>query len=112
MPKRRILTLALTLALVGGLLSGEAKYKAVSATATSQTIPLGAASKITIVNEGANEVYFRLFYEAEAPAAVTTTNGVYLASGVSLEFGPPELYGAISVVCDTAETATVRLYIQ
>jgi hypothetical protein len=112
MTMRKILVLALALGLVGVMVSGEVLGKRVSAAATSQTIPLGAISKITIVNEGANEVYFRLFYENEPPAAVTTANGLYLAAGASVGFGGPQLYGAISLVCDTAETATVQLYYQ
>lgn len=108
---RRILALAIALGLVSVMAIGEVPYKAVSATSTSQSIPLGAARNVTIVNDGANEVYFRLFYEGEPPAAATTAS-VYLAPGASLEYGPPSLYGAISLVCDGAETTTVRLYFQ
>jgi len=113
--KTRFLVLVCGLALVCGLsgsVGGEALYKAVSATATSQTIPLGSVGKVTILNTGANEIYYRLFYTSDTPADVTTTNGIYLAVGASIEYGGPQAYGSISIVCDTAETATVRLYYQ
>lgn len=110
--QKKLFALAVGLALVAGLTSGEARYRTVAATATSQTIPFGAAAKVTIVNDGANEVYFRLFEESEPPAAVTTTNGTYLGPGASIEYGGPQLYGAVSFICDGAETTTVRLYFQ
>lgn len=109
---KRILALACGLALLAGTVGSEVRGNTVSATATSQTINLGAVQSITIVNSGANEIYFRLFNEAEPPATVSTTTGRYLANGATIEFGGQRLYGAISIVCDTAETATVYLYYQ
>ena len=110
--KRAILVLAVALIVGGTAWSDVAHYKQVSATATSQTIPLGAVSNITIYNAGANEIYFRLFGEGEAtsPAVATAAGGTYLAAGGTLEY-PSGLYGAISIICDTAETATVHLYL-
>jgi len=112
---KRVLVLAAALFLVAGIVVGDAvHFKQVSATATAQTIPLGGVAMITITNEGANEIYFRLFRESEAPidAVASATGGVYLPAGASLEyptnFGP---YGSISIICSAAETATVDLYI-
>ena len=111
MLKRTALAL-LGLGLVCGLAWGDAAhYIQVSATATVQTVPLGGVPSITIVNRGANEIYFRLFAEGEDTIAATAsaTTSIYLASGASLEYSG-NYYGSISIVCSAAETATVSLY--
>lgn len=107
--------LILGLALIAGVAWGDAvHYKQIAATATAQTVPLGGIATVTILNAGANEIYFRLFREGEqaVDAVASATGGVYLASGGTLEYpkdyGP---YGSISVICSAAETATVHLYI-
>jgi hypothetical protein len=109
--KRRTRRLA---AVLGALLLAssawaELKYTAVSATATSQTIGIGFKT-LTIVNDGANEVYVRVFVIGEVPAAATTSSP-QIKSGEGFTFEAPQgQVLAVSIVCDTAETATVRLF--
>jgi hypothetical protein len=66
-----------------------------------------------VCNRGSDEIYFRLFNETDTPAAATTANA-YLASGACLEYSKPvtqpNYYKAISIICDSSETATVDLY--
>jgi hypothetical protein len=89
----------------------------ISVTSTSQTVTFTSLrGAVTVINDAssANEIYFRLFTAADTPAAATTA-GVRLQPGESLSFafsGFSELGGgylAVSLVCDTAETATARV---
>jgi hypothetical protein len=108
--KRTILALAL-LALVAGMASSnELQYLSVSATDTSQTKSV-QTKRLTIVNKGANEVFVRVFSGGTPPAAATSSNA-QIDSGESLQFPPLEdgQITAISIICSTGETATVRLY--
>lgn len=98
----------------------------VAATATSQTITLGAPkSSISVYNcsDGTTptcageEIYFRLFSCNDMQRGIVTTATTAdtpLALGESVSFvvntsSEASLYCAISIVCTAAETATVRL---
>jgi len=65
-------------------------------------------------NQGADEVYFRLFTTADTAAAATTSYRS-LPAGAAITFGWDSRYetgigyGAISIICDTGETATVEI---
>ena len=103
------LILGALLALLCVPLTAEVRYQAVSATATAQTIPINATA-MTIINDGANEVYVRVFDAMQTPAAATTASWE-IKSGEGFDIGRTAGIGAVSIVCDTAETATVRLVI-
>lgn len=110
---RKLLALALGLALVAGLAWGDAaSYKQVAVTDAAQTVNLAGASVLTIVNGGANIVYFRLFKRDEnvTAAVATAAGGIYLPSGASLEYSTGS-YGSISLICGAGLTATVHLYL-
>ena len=88
-----------------------------SVTATSQTVTFSdRRTGVTIVNNStsANELYFRLFTNCDTAAAATTSY-VELKPGEALDFtfnAQSECgsgYTAVSLVCDTAETATARV---
>ncbi len=114
---KKTLWAALLLALAAGAWS-ETQYQSISATATSQTVGLRRQSaSLLICNQGANEAYFRLFDGNDITAAATTSS-ILLPAGtaaapVCLSFSKsataPGFYSSVSVVCDTAETATVTL---
>lgn len=117
--RRFLVVLALVLA-VAIPSQGEVKFKALSVTATSQTFLFSSSSSVMLCNLGANEVYFRLFFENDIPAAATTSYGTIAAGAatgpVCMSFNKsvstPANYNAISIVCDTAETATAHFYYQ
>lgn len=95
---------------------GELHFKELSVTATSQTYPIPNPAKgILICGYGTDEVYFRLFWSGEIPAAATTANNLLIAGTAtapqckSYDQPPQGPWSAISIVCDTAETATVRI---
>lgn len=110
----------LALVLCAGAVYAEVGFKALSATATSQTFtfPTPRAS-VMICNLGANEIFFRLFNEYDTPAAATTAYGTIAAGSatapVCMSFtkapSEPAYFKALSVVCDTGETATVHVYL-
>ena len=104
---RRIMALALGLALLAVMATAELNYTKVSATATAQTTTISGSS-LLIVNDGANEVYVRVFNDGET-AADATTSSTEIKSGEGLEFYRPMGMKAVSIVCAAAETATVRL---
>lgn len=88
-----------------------------SVTATSQTVTFASRrTSVTVINNStsANELYFRLFTNADTPAAATTSY-VELKPGESIGFTFSPVteagsgYTAIALVCDTAETATARV---
>lgn len=95
------------------------KYTTVSATATSQTIGLGGTTGIALKNEGTDEIYYKVFYMSDpepssaAGYAATTADAKLTStdSPMSLDFKGVGGARCISVVCDTAETATLRIYI-
>lgn len=96
-------------------------FKALSVTSTSQTFLLNKASaNVLICNLGTNEVYYRLFDQNDIVAAATTSNAQVVAGTatapvcISFDKGPTvnAYYAAVSVVCDTAETATIHIVYQ
>ena len=105
---KRVLALVAVLALaVPGF--AELRYTLVSATATSQTKGINAVNVVIKNDDGTNEIYVRVFFGSEIPAAATTTNAAMIKAGESLTISSPQTINAVSIVCDTAETATVRL---
>jgi hypothetical protein len=83
MMKRLTLAVA-ALLFLAGVGHSELQYIVVSATATSQTININQ-HMMTLVNDGANEVYIRVFTAGESPAASTTTKA-QVKSGESFDF--------------------------
>lgn len=117
MTKRLAVILALLVA-VAAAGRGEMGFKALSATATSQTFYLPVASDIVgLCNLGADDVHFRLFWEGETPATATTAHSVLPAGTAAapycISFGKaptqPAPWRFVSVVCASSETATVHL---
>ena len=104
---KRFLALAL-LALLAVPAFAELGYTAVSANSTSQTTTINRGT-LVVVNDGSNEVFVRVFYEGETPAAATTANAE-IKSSESFTFTKDFNITAISIVCSSAETATVRLF--
>jgi hypothetical protein len=93
----------------------------VSITAVSQTVTVGTANRpmsaVTIVNDGANEVFARFFRTGETivPAVATDSGGYHIANGgvftrTSLRTEGSPGYVAVSIVCSAAETATVKVW--
>lgn len=117
--KRTILTLA-ALAALAIQAPAETQFVAISATATSATTTFATPrSNVMICSVGANDAHFRLFDELDTPAAATTANSPIVAGSatapVCISFGgkpstQPAFFKAISVVCDTDETATIWVY--
>jgi len=113
-----VLLAALALAAQG---HAELGFKALSVTATSQTFMLPVASAdVSLCSIGTNAAYFRAFWEGETPAAATTAH-IPLPGGTATApicFSIPKSVTApnftkfITIVCDTAETATVHVFYQ
>ena len=106
---------ALILALCLPFAGAEVDYDAVSATDTSATTTFPfVRSTVSLYNQGADEVYFRLFTTADTPAAATTSFRS-LPAGASITFTHNAQtesgsgYLAVAIVCDAAETATVEV---
>jgi hypothetical protein len=121
---RRILALALAAALLAVpavlLAADTIKYTKVSATSTVTNTTLDSGTQtVLIINDGANEVYFDLYGDAQTPADATTSSKE-LKSGeqITFEFGGQEFdrgsgskyYKTLSIICAAAETATVRVF--
>jgi len=116
----RTFLLALGLAFLAIQAPAETKFNEISATATSSTITFSTPrANVMICSIGANKAYFRLFDGLNTPAAATTASSPLVAgtatAPVCISFGgkpdtQPAYYSAISVVCDTAETATIWVY--
>jgi hypothetical protein len=104
---KRVLALAIALALAVPAFA-EVRYTLVSATATSQTKGINAVNLVIKNDDGTNEIYVRVFFGSEIPAAATTANAM-IKAGEALTISSPQVINAVSIVCDTAETATVRL---
>ena len=119
MTKRLAVLLAsLALAVPG---HAELGFKALSVTATSQTYMLPVASAdVSLCNIGTDAVYFRAFWEGETAAAATTAYAPIPAGSATAPvcFSIPKSVTApnftkfITIVCDTAETATVHVFYQ
>jgi hypothetical protein len=115
---RKILTLAAVLLALVAVVRAETQLIIVSATATSQTVPIPKASDtLTLCNLGASEVYFRVFDENDTPAAATTSNMLLPAGSAAAPYcvnfsrgkTTSAPYKYVAFKCDTAETATVHL---
>ena len=96
---------------------GCASCNAISVTATSATKTFTTAqSSLTIINDGANEVYLRVFTCADTSAAAVAgaTAKIRLEANEhqSFTFNAKEGglgYCAVSYVCSGGETATIRI---
>jgi hypothetical protein len=115
---RRLAVLLAVLAIACGLAYAEPTYTAVSATqaVTNTTLPEGTKT-VLIVNDGANEIYYRLFTSGETSANATTASA-QLKSGESISFTftpgstkevSQAYYKTLSIICAAGETATVRI---
>jgi hypothetical protein len=110
---RRILTFLLLAC--AGVASAEPGYTTVSSTSTATTTTLSnVVTTLCFKNSSssANEAYVRVFTTAETPAAATTASilinageSICLTHNTRTETGTG--YIGYSIVCDTAETATV-----
>lgn len=105
---RRILALAAVLALLAVPVRAELQTQTISANSVAQTITVTGGT-LVVVNDGANEVYVRVFHEGET-AADATTSSAQIKSGETFTFTKDFNITAISIVCAAAETATVRLF--
>lgn len=104
---KRLLTLACVLALVVPAVHAELQGQTVTATQASQTITIGY-STLNVVNDGAGEIFVRVFWEGETEAAATTSSHE-IKSGEGFTFSKEMQIKSISIICSTGETATVRL---
>ena len=104
----RYLVLILAL-LCAPLMAGELAYEAISVTATSTTRSY-SVSTLTLVNDGANEVYVRVF-DASSPPSAATDADWEIKVGEGFEISRTRGIGAISFVCEGAETATMRVIV-
>jgi hypothetical protein len=100
--------LVLTFGMLGLVAQAEVGYQAVSANQTAQSVDT-PGSRVLLVNDGSNEVYFRLFRPGQTAAAATTSSPE-LKSGESIEFTSASGYASVSLVCASGETATVRVF--
>lgn len=116
---KRTLACVLALALVAlPALAAVGTNNAVSVTSTAQTVAFTTSrTSVTVINDAAsaNELYFRLFWNNETVVAATTATGIRLEKGESISFSfnssseTGRGYLNVSLVCDTAETATARV---
>ena len=103
---KRLLILFLLLALP---VVAEMGYTEVSAIETAQSVTIAARS-VLIVNDGSNEIYFRLFRVGDTTGDATTASA-QLKSGESINFASDSnSYSSLSIICASGETATVRVY--
>ena len=122
--RMRRATLAMLAAVLGlaGICQGETSFVNLSVTATSQTTYFSAPrASIMLCNYGTNNAYYRLFDENDVntgtPGAATTASTLLVAGSstapicVSWSKAPTQgaYFKAISIVCDTAQTATVHV---
>jgi hypothetical protein len=100
--------LLLALLAVATLARGEAGYFEAAVVSTSQTVTINAGEVLIINDDSTNEVYVRVFYTGETPAPATTANlRIKALEGIS--FGKTLGVKAVSLICASGETATVRL---
>jgi hypothetical protein len=104
--KRTVLWAVLLLSVASAAVA-ELGFTRVSAVETAQTSTINAAT-LLVVNDGASEVYVRVFWEGETVSAATTSS-TEIKSGEGFTFSRTLNIQAISIVCATGETATVRL---
>jgi hypothetical protein len=106
--KRKILVLVIFV-LAASQAPAELLGRTFVAEANSQTFTINA-SQLTIANDGANEIYVRVFLDGETPAAAVAGTSPEIKSGEDIELGRIGNIQAISIVCAASETATVRLF--
>ena len=113
--RRLLLILAVCVLATTAFVSAEVDYDSVSATDTSGTTTYpNVRTTVSLYNQGADEVYFRLF-TTEDTAADATTSFRSLHAGASITFTHNSQsetgsgYLAVAIVCDTGETATVEI---
>ncbi len=104
---RRLSILAVVLALAVSA-GAELRYTQANATSSSQTVTI-ISSELIIVNDGSGSVYIRIFYGDETPAAATTANAE-IKSGESFTARKDLQIRAVSLICASGQTATVRLF--
>ena len=103
---KKLLLLFLLLALPA---SSEVGYTEASVTDTAQTVSVLARS-VLLVNDGADSAYFRIFRTGETVADATTAYArIDINESISFH-SDTNSYISLSIVCDTGETATVRIY--
>lgn len=100
--------------------TGETGFTNVSVTATSGTTTFTTAqSTVMLCSYGANDAFFRLFTTEDTAAAATTAQTKLVAGSatdpkcMSFTHNPRTQkglgWGAVSLICAAAETATVHL---
>jgi hypothetical protein len=104
---KKLLILAVCLLLAGPAVA-EVGYSAVSVTQTSATTTVGG-TWLLLVNDGANEVYFRVFRHGDTANAATTSDAE-LKADESIKFNVEVGFSAVALVCASGETATVRVF--
>jgi hypothetical protein len=110
---KRLLTFALTLALLVGTAWTEPYYVSLSATTTATTYYFGkTGASVMSCNDGAGIAYQRLFDEFDTPAAATTSS-TQIPVGACLTFTKPPTepgyWASLSIL--SASTSTVRVYV-
>jgi len=105
---KRILVFGLSLLLLGGLVYAEAGFQSIAATATSQTATVGGHTVLIINDSTSYSVYVRVFNEGETAAAATTSY-IEIKKGEGIEFTRETAVSAVSLICATSQSATVRL---
>jgi hypothetical protein len=120
--RRALSFLVLALALASSA-SATFTGKTVSVTATAQTISFGGTNHarvaVTVINDGADTVVFRLYACGETVVPVVFADGATDAVTLKINesVGPdhnPRTQGgiawcAMTIIADTGDTATVRL---
>ena len=118
--KRSTLALLLALTVVAWPVWAETGFTAVSVTDTSATTTFSLAqSSVMLCHYGADDAYFRLFTTEDTAAAATTAHTLLVAGTPTapscVSFGHNSRtqgglgWGAVALVADTGETATVHV---
>lgn len=111
---KRIGLALLAILLAAGVSSGlELYYEKVSASQTNSTVSItltatgNKAVQALIANDGPNEIYVDVGGDG-----VATTANAEIPAGKEYSFTMPgnQSIDAIGIICDTDETATVRVY--
>jgi hypothetical protein len=106
--RTRKIAAALGALLLASTAWAELSNQTVSASSTATNLTIEAAT-LTIVNDGANEIYVRVFVKGETVASATTSDAE-IKSGEGFTFERSLGIEGVSIVCASAETATVRLF--
>ena len=113
--KRILAILGIALAFAA-VIYAETSFDTASVTQTPQYVNFQTPrSAVTICNASgsANVMYFRLFNTGDTQAAATTSSSV-VAVGACISFSKaptqPNYFSALSLVCDSGQTATANVY--